>query len=58
MSDVKDKIMNHFKTGTTENYCEPRKSKMRKQSEDKIFKAIKDRIIRNIRNFFAEEEDH
>ena len=31
--------------------------KQTEQSVDKIIKAIKDRIIRDIRNFFEEEEE-
>ena len=57
MSGVKNKIMSLFKTNTTKNYSKPkdannvygcwkpRKWKIKKQSEDKIIKAIEDRII-------------
>lgn len=36
---------------TTKNYSKSRKSRIKKQSDDKIIKATKDRIIRDIRNF-------
>ena len=59
---VKNKIMNLFKRHTTKNYSKPRKSKkiknIKKQSEDNIIKAIKERITRRIRNSFEQEEDH
>ena len=48
---VNDKIIFPFKTMTTKNYSKSRKSRIKKQSDDKIIKATKDRIIRDIRNF-------
>ena len=36
---------------TTKNYSKSRKSRIKKQSDDKIIKENKDRIIRDIRNF-------
>ena len=40
VSSVKGKITSFFKTSTNENYSKPRKSKTKKQSEDKIIKAV------------------
>ena len=36
---------------TTKNYSKSRKSRIKKQSDGKIIKATKDRIIRDIRKF-------
>ena len=49
MHGAKGKTSNPFKIITT---------KKKKQSEGNFIKAIKDRIIRSIKNFFEQEEDH
>ena len=67
---VKGKFMNIFKTNRTKNYREPtsviiahggwknlRKPKIKKQLEDKILKATKERIIRDIKNLFEQQEE-
>ena len=61
--------MSHFKTITSENYSKPTsvnnvyqsQKKLRrpkKQLEDKIFRVIEDRIIRDVKNLFEQEEDY
>ena len=64
VKDSKDKIMRFFRTNITENFCKPTHvnneyeigkteiTKKRKQSEDKIIRAIKDIIYRDIDNIF------
>ena len=60
VSGIKDNIM----INTTEDYHKPTRvknvyggrKKSRKKSEDKIIKAIKDRIIRDIRSLFEKEQ--
>ena len=56
---VKQKIMSPFKTNTKKDYYKPRKLeiKKKKQSEDKIIRAIKYSIIRDIKNLFEQKED-
>ena len=64
-------IMSPFKTNTTKKYSKPRrvnnvfggqkkskKPKIKKQSEDIIIKAIKDRIIKDIRKLAVQKEDY
>ena len=67
VGSVKDKIMSLFKTNTTKNYIKPARisnvyggrKRPRKQSEDKIIKAIDERIFRDIKNTFErEKEEH
>ena len=61
--------MSLFKTNTTKNYSKParvnnvyggrkklRKPTIKKQSDDKIIKAIKGRLITDIKNLFEQEE--
>ena len=66
---VKGKIMSHFKTITSQNYRKPtsvnnvyqsekKLRRLKKQLEDKIFRVIEDRIIRDIKNLFEQEEDY
>ena len=56
---VKQKIVSPFKTNTKKDYYKPRKLeiKKKKQSEDKIIRAIKYIIIRYIKNLFEQKED-
>ena len=55
---VKQKIMSPFKTNTKKYYYKPRKLEIKKkQSEDKIIRAIKYSIIRDIKNLFEQKED-
>ena len=51
--------MSPFKTNTKKDYYKPRKLeiKKKKQSEDKIIRAIKYSIIRDIKNLFEQKED-
>ena len=71
MAGVKDKIIIIIKSNATENYRkptrvdnmsgdrrQPRKPKIKKQLDDNIIKASKDRIIRDIKNLFNQEEDY
>ena len=65
MGGVKNKIMSRFKTNTTNDYSKAKhvknlyrkkkKQRMREQSKDNV---IKDRISRDIRNIFGQEEDY
>ena len=65
VGSVKDKIMSLFKTNTTKNYIKPARisnvyggrNRPRKQSEDKIIKAIDERIFRDIKNTFEKEKE-
>ena len=49
--------MSPFKTNTKKDYYKPRKLEIKKkQSEDKIIRAIKYSIIRDIKNLFEQKE--
>ena len=68
MGGVEDKILSLLKIYTTENYSKPtrvdkgwknpRKPKAKKQSFVNIIKAIEDRIIRDMKNLFEQEDDY
>ena len=66
---MKKKTMGFLKINITENYTKPirvnvvlggpnkpRKPKIKKQSGDKIIKAIEHRRIRNVKNLFDKED--
>ena len=65
MIGVKNKITNLFKRNTTKKYSKPTpinnvyrgRKKPRTLSEDKILKTIHNKITRDLKNLFQQEEE-
>ena len=56
MSGIKDKIISLFEANESKKSPYGGRKRSKKQSKDKIIKIIEDKIIRDIRNIFEQEE--